>query len=178
MIAIMLQDWRSIFADAPERDLERGDVLFRQGDRIVSMHLVRSGCIELVRHLEEGAALVLQTARGDRLLAEASLFSRAYHCDAVAAEASRLAVVTVADFKTHLATSHGRGLGLTREMAFEVQALRSRIELLRMKRLGDRLDAYLALHGEPAPGGWVRVASEIGVRPEALYRELARRRDS
>ncbi|GGA14462.1 hypothetical protein GCM10011498_13350 [Amylibacter cionae] len=30
--------------------------------------------------------------------------------------------------------------------------------------------------GEPAKGGWILVAEQIGVSPPALYRELARRR--
>jgi hypothetical protein len=45
-----------------------------------------------------------------------------------------------------------------------------------MRRVSDRLDAWLELHGEPEKGEWIRVADQIGVSPPALYRELARRR--
>jgi hypothetical protein len=48
-----------------------------------------------------------------------------------------------------------------------------------LKTVAERLDAWLALHddGLPPKGQRLRVASEIGVTPEALYRELARRRE-
>ena len=40
-----------------------------------------------------------------------------------------------------------------------------------------RLDAWLAWHGElPPRGDWKQLADQIGVSPEALYREMARRR--
>lgn len=44
-----------------------------------------------------------------------------------------------------------------------------------MRTVWERLDGWLALHGElPPRGGWIEIAREIGVTPEALYRELAR----
>ena len=47
-----------------------------------------------------------------------------------------------------------------------------------MRRLSDRLDAWLMMNlGKlPSKGGWLPLAAELGVTPEALYRELARRR--
>ncbi|MEM7500117.1 MAG: Crp/Fnr family transcriptional regulator, partial [Pseudomonadota bacterium] len=62
------------------------------------------------------------------------------------------------------------------EAAREVQSLRGRVEVLRLRRLSDRLDAYLDLHGAPDAGGWVGVADWIGVSPPALYREVSRRK--
>jgi len=39
-----------------------------------------------------------------------------------------------------------------------------------------RLDAWLAWHGDlPSKGDWARLVDEIGVSPEALYREMAKR---
>ena len=60
--------------------------------------------------------------------------------------------------------------------ARELQTLRTRIEIMRLRKVADRLDAYLELYGPPEEGGWVRVADWIGVTPPALYRELAKRR--
>ncbi|MEL6606174.1 MAG: Crp/Fnr family transcriptional regulator, partial [Cyanobacteria bacterium J06614_10] len=62
--------------------------------------------------------------------------------------------------------------------AKELQTLRTRIEIMRMRKVSDRLDAYLELYGPPEAGGWVRVADWIGVTPPALYRELGKRREN
>ncbi len=47
-----------------------------------------------------------------------------------------------------------------------------------MKNVAARLDAWTAWHGEATPSKGERkfVAHQIGVSPEALYRELAKRR--
>ncbi|MCP4184697.1 MAG: hypothetical protein GY761_15500 [Hyphomicrobiales bacterium] len=47
-----------------------------------------------------------------------------------------------------------------------------------MKKVSERLDAWLDWYsGElPHKGEWKEVAAEIGVSPEALYRELASRK--
>ena len=54
----------------------------------------------------------------------------------------------------------------------------ARLSLLpsRLRKVSDRLDAYLELYAPPDAGGWVHVADWIGVSPPALYRELAKRR--
>ena len=65
-----------------------------------------------------------------------------------------------------------------RYLALEVQAARARAEIASLKTVGARLEAWLALNGGELPprGKWREVAGEIGVTPEALYRELAERR--
>lgn len=65
--------------------------------------------------------------------------------------------------------------GGLRMAAGEIQALRGRIDLLRLERLSDLLVGWLDLHGAPKPGGWTAVADGIAVTPGAVYHELARR---
>jgi CRP-like cAMP-binding protein len=66
----------------------------------------------------------------------------------------------------------------TQHLALELQRTRDRAELLSLKSVAAKVDAWLAIEGGslPARGQWHRLAGEIGVTPEALYRELARRR--
>ena len=59
--------------------------------------------------------------------------------------------------------------------AEELQTLRMRIKIKRLRRVADRLEAYLELYGPPSAGAWVCVADWIEVSPPALYRELAKR---
>ena len=118
--------------------------------------------------------LTLHVAGPGEVVAAASLFAERYHCDAVC----RTDIAVVPTPKRSLLERLDRdgALAALSASAHEVQSLRSRVEVLRLRRLADRLDAYLALHGSPGAGGWVRVADWIGVTPPALYRELARRR--
>ena len=63
-------------------------------------------------------------------------------------------------------------------LAGEVRNARLRAEILTLKTVSERLDAWLADRDHlPEKGNWKAVAQEIGTSPEALYREIARRRE-
>ncbi len=175
MIGIML-DWQHIFDDAPTKTFVQGAVLFRREDRIHSMYLVRSGMVALERPLTDGTALTLSVATAGMALAEASLFATTYHCDAIARINAEIVIMPRATFRSALRERPDAALSLIETHAKEVQSQRTRIEILRLRRVSERLDAWLDLHEEPLRGEWIRVADQIGVSPPALYRELARRR--
>jgi CRP-like cAMP-binding protein len=176
MISIM-SDWQHIFDDAPTKTFAQGTVLFRREDRVHSMYLVRSGMVALERPLTDGTALTLSVATDGMALAEASMFATTYHCDAIARMDAQIAIMPRAAFRSALRERPDAALSLIETHAKEVQSQRARIEILRLRRVSDRLDAWLDLHGEPPKGEWIRVADQIGVSPPALYRELARRRE-
>ena len=68
----------------PLREVRAGATLFRQGDAVTAIFEVETGRLRLVRHAIDGHPIVLHTARAGELFAEAALFAKAYHCDAVA----------------------------------------------------------------------------------------------
>lgn len=176
MIAIMVFEALSQLADR-ELTLAEGEVLFRFGDKIRSIFLVASGGVRLVRHLPHGPALTLQLAEEGSVLAEASLFATQYHCDAVAVSAARLRVLSRQRVEEAVTRDPVVALLWAKQLAAEIQRARAQVEIVSLKTVAERLDAWLALRGElPAKGQWHRLASEIGVTAEALYRELARRR--
>lgn len=175
MIPIM-SGWLDIFDGAPTRRAATGAAVFRQGDRVQSMYLVRSGRVALERPMADGVPLTLHIATADMALAEASLFAETYHCDAVAQSESEIASLSRAEFLRALRERPEAALSLIETHAKELQAQRARIEILRLRRVADRLDTWLGLHDEPSKGEWINVAEQIGVSPAALYRELARRR--
>lgn len=176
MISIM-SVWQAIFEAAPDREIEAGRLLFRQEDPVHAMYLVRSGEVALERPMKDGTTLTLHVARAGMAVAEASLFARSYHCDGVVRERAVIAALSRAEVTRSLRETPEAALSLIETYAKEVQAQRARMEILRMRRVADKLDAWLDLYGAPEPGGWVRVAGEIGVSAPALYRNLARRRD-
>lgn len=175
MISIM-SDWHHIFDEAPLRSIEQGEVLFRREDLITSMYFVRSGEVALERPLADGTSLTLHRAKAGSALAEASLFADTYNCDAVSRTPAQVAVIRREDFLSALKDRPVATLSLIETYARGLQAQRSRIEIMRLRRVSDRLDAWLDIRGTPAKGEWIRVADQIGVSPPALYRELAKRR--
>ncbi|MDT0683095.1 Crp/Fnr family transcriptional regulator [Roseicyclus sp. F158] len=174
MIAIMSDIWSSVFTDAPERRLDAGEVLFHRGAPSSVLFFVREGRVSLRRALSDGGALILQTAGPGEVVAPGSLWSEVTHCDAICETDVRVAVQPASRVRDWLGASPA--VSAMAQAAREIQVLRARVEVLRLRRLGDRLDAYIDLHGLPESGGWVRVADWIGVTPPALYRELARRK--
>ncbi|MDA8870071.1 Crp/Fnr family transcriptional regulator [Rhizobiaceae bacterium] len=175
MIAIM-SALSALFPKSRLRTLRTGGTLFRRDETVTSIFWLVAGSMALERPLKDGTPLTLHIAGANTLLAEASLFSDSYHCDGVAKEHSTVASLDRTSFRTALQAEPDVLLSLLAQQASEVQRHRTRIEIIRMRRLSDRLDAWLELHGPPAQGGWKAVADTIGVSPAALYRELAKRR--
>jgi CRP/FNR family transcriptional regulator, dissimilatory nitrate respiration regulator len=156
-----------------------GASVFRVGDPVRVLHIVRSGAICLIRHHEGGSALILQRARPGSILAEASLYSARYHCDAIAETAAITWVVQRHEVRRKFDENAEFAEAWASFLAHEVQRTRFQAELLSLKTVRARLAAWIAWNGAlPAKGEWSRVAMEIGVSAEALYREIAiRRRD-
>jgi CRP-like cAMP-binding protein len=150
--------------------------VFRREDPVQNMYLVQSGTVALERPMTNGVLLTMHVATSGMVLAEASLFAKAYHCDAVARSDTKIFSVSRADFLTAINDRPEAALSLIEAHTKEVQAQRASIEILRLRRVTDKLDAWLDFHGEPSKGEWISVADQIGVSPPALYRELARRR--
>ena len=179
MIAIMSKDLvdRLLAMPGVAIRVRAGGTVFRRDDPVRQIFIVREGGVHLRRHDPNGGAIALQRAGPGAILAEASLFSARYHCDATALGTTRLHAV-----RKSLVTQHWREDPRFAELfaghlAREVQQARLRAEILALRRVSERLDAWLAWNnGElPAKGGWHIVAMEIGISPEALYREIARR---
>jgi CRP-like cAMP-binding protein len=179
MIAIMSGAIEALWdSRARERTLVAGEVLFRAGDPVRVLYRVEAGVMKLLRPLPHGVELVIQRAGAGAFLAEASLFAAAYHCDAVAVGPTRLRGVPVARITGALERDPSLARAFACYLAKEVQGARARAEIVALKTTRARLDAWLAVRGGELPqkGRWRDIAGEIGVTPEALYRELARRR--
>ena len=181
MIEIMSDHWLQYFDGAPKRTMDAGDTLFRRDESVELVFLICEGQIRLQRALQDGGLLTLHTANTGDLVAEASLFADRYHCDAITDIATTVSMIPKAQLVAHLenvGSSDRLSIKAFERSAREVQSLRTRIEIMRRRRVADRLDAYLELFGHPKEGEWVRVADWIGVSPPALYRELAKRRST
>lgn len=161
-----------------EHRYDAGEHLFLQGDQVAVLHLVVDGFARLVRHQADGSMLVLQRAGPGTILAEASVFSDRYHCDAIASAPVRSLAVRKSAIRARIACDADFAMVFVAHLAREVQVSRLRAEILSLRTVAARLDAWIAAHEgrAPARGEWKGVAGEIGTSAEALYREIARRR--
>lgn len=176
-----------LFDEVPEsvrrqmsvRELAEGEPLFRQSDRASAIFEVVSGRVRLVRRTIDDHLLALHTARPGDLLAEAALFSDVYHCDAVAAVASRVRVYPKRALLMALRKHPSLFEAFAARLARQLQALRTRLELRNIRSARERLIQYLRL----SAGGDGRIvtidghlqdlAADLGLSREALYRTLA-----
>jgi len=120
----------------------------------------------------------MQRASEDSVLAESSLFTTAYHCDALCVSDARLARADIPCLRAALEAQPALMRELAQHLGREVHRMRARVELLARRTVADRLNGWLALNGGKLPprGQWRTVAEDIGVSAEAFYRELQRRR--
>lgn len=174
MIAIM----SDIFLDRPStvRVLRKGRYLFHQGDAIQHMFQIIEGEVQLIRRHKQGHTLILQRGLLGNILAEASLFTDTYHCDAVAVEISKVRYFSRKDVLTQFEDKPAFARTWANHLSSEVRAARFKTEILSQRTVAQRLDMWLLQNGTlPDKGSWKQLAAEIGTSPEALYREIAKR---
>jgi CRP-like cAMP-binding protein len=178
MITIMLDKIFSEAVGARTTCHPAGAAIFRQGAPARAVFRVRSGCVEVVRHLADGSVVTIARPHAGDTFAEAALFADRYHCDALAqtdCEIDRISTATIRDL---IADDLNQAQALAAFFAGQVRELRARIEILRIKRASDRLLAWLRSRATGNPltlkmqSPWTHVAAEIGLTPEALYRAL------
>ena len=167
----------SLRKQAKRMDTPASEMLFRVGGPIRDVYLVISGEARLIRLDRNGGEVILQRSRGG-FIAEASLDSCAYHCDAIAAEPSALLLFPVAAFRAALEEEPAFRKAWQSQLAKEVRKLRAQCERLSLHSAADRIAHYIEAEGtdgvvtlRQSRKSW---AAELGLTHEALYRALRR----
>jgi CRP/FNR family transcriptional regulator, dissimilatory nitrate respiration regulator len=174
-------DWlsASIRAAAVERTLAAGQTLFCTGARTAGLYEIVKGKVRLVRVDRSGREAVLQVAAPGDTLAEASLFSSTYHCDAIASTAAVVRLYPKAILIGELERNPKFAQAFAAMLARQVMTLRTRLEQRNIHSARDRVRYYLAINADPSgrtvalSGTLKDVAAELGLTHEALYRTLA-----
>lgn len=153
-----------------------GETVFRIGAQPRRMLWVVDGEVRLVRRSRNGAEIVLQRAYAG-FLADASLESPRYHCDAVAATDSRLLGLPIGPMRDALRRDEKFRTYWMMRLAREVRSLRAQCERLSLHSAADRIEHYIEAEGK---GGQLALrqtkkawAAELGLSHETLYRALA-----
>jgi CRP-like cAMP-binding protein len=157
-------------------ELRKGERLFLQRQRPRCMVFVVSGEIALERVGEQGNTVVLQRVRGG-FVAEASLQSGSYHCDAVVISAGQAVSLPIEPLRAELATDPAFALRWIGMLNAEVRRLRAQCERMSLKGVGQRLLHMIETEGVDGRlrigSGLKSLATELAVTHEALYRALA-----
>jgi CRP-like cAMP-binding protein len=169
----------AIRAVAFERRLKAGEALFRLGDKAAGFYEVVSGRVRLVRVDRVGRETVLHVAGPAETLAEASLFSGQYHCDAVANTDATVRVYPKRQVISAFEKDPKALKTFTAMLAHQVMTLRTRLQQRNIRSARERVRQFLALNigpdgrGVELHGTLKDLAAEIGLTHEALYRALA-----
>ncbi len=159
--------------------LKAGQYLFRVGYRSAGLYEVVDGKVRLVRVDRSGREAILQEARTGDTLAEASLFSPIYHCDAIATTAAIVRLYPRTTLLKELQRDPKAARAFAEMLARQVMTLRARLEQRNIHSARDRVRHYLVVNADPRgrtvvlPGTVKSVAAELGLRHEVLYRTLA-----
>lgn len=168
---------RGVLRPTGQRTLVRGERLFSSGDRVASVFRIVRGRLRLERCLADGRLLAMHTPRAGELVAEGSVFSDRYHCDAVAETRTAVELEDRSAFLARLATDPASSLDFSRWLSQQLLGARRLLEIRNVRPVRERLLRYLELRGEPT-GPWENrparlLAGELGIAPETLYRLLA-----
>jgi len=166
-------------AQTGSRTLDQGEFLFQKRDASTLLYTVLDGCVRMVRFTGEGDAIVMHTARSGDSLAEASLFSEVYHCDAQAMAPSTVACYDKKSILAILRDLPEKSLACIALFARQVRSLRALLEVRSIRSARDRVLHYLLLHADPdtleltITGSVKDMAYDLTMAHETLYRTLA-----
>src|SRR6185437_8823815 len=176
-----VKDWLPAAARAAaiDRKLKAGEALFRLGDKTAGLAEVIAGRVRLTRVDRSGREVILYVAGPGETLAEASLFSLAYHCDAIASTDALVRIYPKPAVLSAFDKDPKAAQAFSATLARQVMGLRTRIEQRNIRSARERVRHFLAVNAD-ADGRTVNLrgtlkdlAAELGLTHEALYRTLA-----
>jgi CRP-like cAMP-binding protein len=174
-------DWipAAVRAAGIERRLKAGQALFHLGDRTAGLYEILHGKVRLARIDASGREAILYVASAGDTIAEASLFSPTYHCDAIATGDALVRLYPKAAVLAAFRHDPKAAQTFMAMLARQVMSLRTRLEQRNIHSARDRVRHYLAINvgadGKTIalPGSLKDLAGELGLTHEALYRTLA-----
>ena len=147
-----------------------GDVLFRQGEPTTGLYRVQGGCVTLRRTSQAGDALTLHRAAAGDFIAEASIFSDQYHCDAICTVGGAVQHISKAETLEQFSKHPDFALTFTALLARQVQSYRFLLEITAIKSAEQRVLAAVSAGYLDCPV--TEFATRIHLTHEACYRAL------
>lgn len=168
--------WLAALGEAgSRRSLSPREALFQRSAPASHLYRVRTGAVRLERVTADGAPMTSLVAADGDFLAEASLWTERYHCDAFAEELTEVEAVPGDLWRRRLREDPDLAMLWISRLSRQIQELRTLLELRSIRSARERVLAWVEHFPERAASGRSSqrvVASQLGLRPETLYRTL------
>src|SRR5262245_10426204 len=187
-IGLPAADISAIAALVIPKHLEKGDYLFREGDRSEGFYVVQQGGINVHRVGSGGKEQVIHVFRPIESFAEATLATEGgYPADARATDSSTVLLVPKRDFVDLLRRRPELSLRMLASMSQHLRVIVGLLDDLTLKDIETRLANWLLKQcPRPMSNGAVEIkldrtkrvlAAEMGITSETLSRTLAKFRN-
>ena len=155
--------------------LKSGQYLFTQGDSVKNIYCVNKGRIKLIRDTFEGTPILIHVAYAEESIAEASLFSKKYHCSALAGTNTEVTVYSKNELLKVLQEKPQSMMNLLRQLTTQVRDLRMLNEIKSIYSAKEKVLTYLSteFHRDKDSDLPLKdIAQKIGMAHETFYRTL------
>lgn len=166
-------------------EVERGTMIFAQGDPADRLFAVLDGWVKLARETSTGQESVIAVfGRGDSFAEAAAFQGGRFPVDAVVVERARLLVIPAQRFLGHLREQPEIAFNILAAMSRHLRALVRQVEQLSTRTTVERVAGFLlSLSDDETGSNTLRlpldkalIAGRLGMRPETFSRALARLR--
>jgi len=182
------EDRERVISAGRVHSVDKGEILFHEGDPAESLCAVISGRMKLVRYSPRGKELLLHLVPAGASFAEAALFgSGGYPATAEAVEPSTVWCLPRLHLVRLLRDHPEIGMAMIGSVSAWTRTLAGKLEMLTQRRVEERLALFLlnrAGRRELEPGEIIElgqpkhlVAAECGTGPEVLSRTFKRLED-
>ena len=166
------------------KSLEKGEMLFREGDRAEGFYVVQSGAISVFKITPDGREQIICVFRPPESFAEVTLATiEAYPANAVALEGSRLVLVRRAPFRELVQRKPELAMQMLGSMSLHLKHLVQTVQDIKGRQIEGRLVEWLLRNAPEGaesfelPVTKKNLAGQLGVTSETLSRTFARFRD-
>lgn len=166
------------------KSLEKGEMLFREGDKAEGFYVLQSGSISVFKITPDGREQIICVFRPPESFAEVTLATvEAYPANGVALEPSQAILVQRTGFRDLICRKPELSLHMLASMSLHLKHLVQTLQDYKGRQIEGRLASWLLRH---APDGALHfdlpvtkknLAGQLGVTSETLSRTLARFRD-
>ncbi len=182
------EDIAAIAAGSQLRSLQKGDILFREGEKAEGFYVLQLGQVGVYFVTPDGREQMISVFRAPESFGEAALVTvETYPANAVALEYSRVILVRKAPFLELISRKPQLALHMLASMSLHLKELLRLLQDSRGRQIESRLADWLTRQSPAAAAGCPAVfelpvpkkvlASQLGVTSETLSRTFARFRD-
>jgi len=157
--------------------LNKGEVLFKQGDAVHRIYFIEAGKIKLIRNTSDGTPILLHIGQQGESIAEASLFSNQYHCSAIVDSASDVLFVKKDRLIQFLKDKPDVMMELLAIFSRQVRDLRAINEIKNIRSAKERVLTFIKSNADNNQElkldlSLKDLSAKIGLAHETFYREL------